>query len=328
MSYLLDYPEEERVTDSSKFYNIPFSYSLKEYLETKDIEPLNSKTIAFVGIAYESLLKPLQDVGIKTKILPITHKVKRKMLKDVDIVHGVYFHNAWAWFILAKLMRKKTLCYWVGSDYLLAKSSWIRRLQLKVTDKFIDKHVANSERMVEELKEIDINASNLPIAVDTKVEKLPLPEKFAVLYYVLEGKEKLYCLDHILAVSKELHEIDFYIVGMNHHSFQMNLHYRGWVDMAEMWAKTNVLVRFTTHDAYPRMGLEALSKGRHVIHNYPLQGLIYSQDVGETVEELKELIENPQLNEEGIELVQTVFSFDTYVLNVLKLYSKLLGGKT
>ncbi|MCE7739615.1 MAG: glycosyltransferase family 4 protein [Candidatus Heimdallarchaeota archaeon] len=280
---------------------------------------LKDLKLSLVGAHIESLNQALEKRGYNTNLLPTTHFPKKKQIKDSDIIFGAYFQSAWPWFVIGKLCRKKTVCHWVGSDSVLSVQNWKRKLQTKIFAKFVDTHISVSTRIKEELDKIGIDSTVLFHGSDIETEDIPMPEKLGVLIYFIAGREKLYGVDRVIEISKEVKDVDFYFVGhfdslhYKEKYNQSNLHFLGYINISEIWSKISVIVRMTEHDGFPKIIVEAYSKGRYVIHNYPLPGVILSKTNKEVVSELKKLQTTKTTNKKGIELFNEQFHYDKFL---------------
>ena len=298
---------------------------MKSQKSLKDIK------ISLVGAHTKSLDEALRKRNYNTNLLPTTHFPSFKKIKGSKIVLGSYFQSAWPWFVIAKLTRKKTICHWVGSDSILAVKGWKRKLQTKIFTKFVDKHIAVSERIKAELDEIGIHSTVLFHGSDIESEEIELPEKFGVLVYFIEGREKLYGVDRVIEISEKLPDMEFLFVGhfepLKYTKLysQNNLHFLGFVDMDNIWERINVIVRMTEHDGFPKVIVEAYSKGRFVIHNYPLPGVILCQTNQEVIEELKNLKSTKSINKAGFNLFEEQFHYDKFLKKFEEICLSLLN---
>ena len=280
---------------------------------------LKEKKISLVGAHTESLNEALLKRGYNTDILPITHFPSFKKIKDSDVILGAYFHTAWPWFVISKLKRKKTICHWIGSDSLLAIQNWRRKLQTKIFTKFVDLHLAVSNRIKDELAEIGIESEVLFHGSDIKPEEISMPKKLGVLIYFMEGREKLYGLERVIEIAQRLKDVDFYFVGRfkpekyTKNYNQKNLNFLGFTNLDELWHKISVIVRMTEHDGFPKTILEAYAKGRYVIHNYPLPGVILCQTNNEVIEELRKLQKTNSVNKDGLEIFKKEFHYEAFL---------------
>ncbi len=289
--------------------------------------------IGLVGAHTESLNQALKKRGYNTTLLPTTHIPKAKIIKDVDIILGAYFQSAWPWFVLGKLKRKKTICHWVGSDSVLAEQNLRRKLQTKIFSKFIDLHIAVSSRIQDELHEKGIESIQLFHGSDIEPEEIPMPKRIGALVYFIEGREKLYGVKRVIEISENLNYVDFYFVGhFNPEKYKKkhnksNLHFLGYVDLTKLWPKISVIVRMTQHDGFPKIIIEAYSKGRYVVHNYPLPGVILSETNEDVVYELIKIQNENIINKKGIELFNKEFHYDKFLERFEKICLSLYDKK-
>lgn len=289
--------------------------------------------IGLVGAHTESLNQALKKRGYNTTLLPTTHIPKAKIIKDVDIILGAYFQSAWPWFVLGKLKRKKTICHWVGSDSVLAEQNLRRKLQTKIFSKFIDLHIAVSSRIQDELHEKGIESIQLFHGSDIEPEEIPMPKRIGALVYFIEGREKLYGVKRVIEISENLNYVDFYFVGhFNPEKYKKkhnksNLHFLGYVDLTKLWPKISVIVRMTQHDGFPKIIIEAYSKGRYVVHNYPLPGVILSETNEDVVYELIKIQNENIINKKGIELFNKEFHYDKFLERFEKICLSLYDEK-
>ena len=280
---------------------------------------LKDLKLSLVGAHTESLNLALEKRGYNTNLLPTTHFPKRKQINDSDIIIGTYFQSAWPWFVIGKLCRKKTICHWVGSDSVLSVQNWKRKLQTKIFTKFVDSHISVSTRIKEELDKLGIVSTVLFHGSDIETEEISMPKKLGVLVYFIAGREKLYGVDRVIEISKEVQDVDFYFIGHFDSTDykkkypQNNLHFLGYIDISEIWSKISVIVRMTEHDGFPKIIVEAYSMGRYVIHNYPLPGVILCNTNKEVVSELKKLQTTKTTNKKGIELFNEQFRYDKFL---------------
>ncbi len=285
--------------------------------------------IGLVGAHTKPLKEAMEKRGYNVKLLPTTHFPSFKKIKDVDIIYGAYFQSAWTWFFMGKLAKKKTLCHWVGSDSLLAIKNRKRKIQTKIFSRYIDVHIAVSERIKEELADIGIESTVLFHGSDIEPEEIALPKKHAALIYFTEDRESLYGLKRIISVSKKFSDIDYYFIGhfdtkkYSELYFQENLYFLGFVNLEELWSKISVVIRMTEHDGFPKTMVEAYSKGRYAIHNYPLPGVIFCQTDEEVIRELRKIVEENQINQKGIKLFEEEFHFDKFLNKFKKICRNL-----
>lgn len=174
---------------------------------------------------------------------------------------------------LAKtVLNKRMVQHWVGSDVLYAREV---AKQGQVSSALRDQcvHWAIAPWIAEEAAEFNVRAKLVPFPQLYLPEKvLPLPAEFAVLVYLSPVKPEIYGASETVRLARELPSVPFLVVGMDGlPDAPPNMRFLGWVqDMLPIYAQSSVLVRFSQHDGMPRMVLEALACGRHVVWSYYL----------------------------------------------------------
>lgn len=223
---------------------------------------------------------------------------------------------------LARLLRKKIIVHWIGTDVLEALS----RPPQEVYHRYI--HLAGSELLREELGTIGISSVVIPI-VPTGVDfsPLPMPDQHAVLAYVPEHREEFYGMTLLKEIAEHFPDITFHIVansGKNDRNPQPNISYEGMLDMTamrEMYARCSILFRYPQHDGMSMMVLEALGTGRTVIYKYKFPYAKTPSDdtfpsILKTFEEV--LSTPPYLDQEAVNYVNSSFSMSKQVLKYKK----------
>ena len=140
-----------------------------------------------------------------------------KIKKEYKIFHGITFSRNFKVFLLAKLAGLKTINHWMGSDVEYALKSYYGYFKVKLTSLFIDRHLACSKPLVQELKQIGIKANFMPIINPMSISQniKPLPEKFSVLAYLPDNRHEFYGSKYIYQLACEYEKINFYIVAGN-----------------------------------------------------------------------------------------------------------------
>ena len=250
-------------------------------------------------------------------------------LRNIDIFHLVYCLDKVGTpsIIFSKLLGKKAICHWVGTDVLLAISKKRYKYLIKSINSFVDMHLAGSETLIEELKNIGIEASLMPLIPKTiNVFVKPFPKKFRVLSYIPDERADFYGEPIIDKLAKEFPKVEFLIVGGKgaKEKKPSNIKYLGWKNMASIYPKVNVLLRVPKHDGLSLMVLEALAYGRQVIYSNKFPYCHYCKNYKEIKETLKSIIKNPLVNYEGINYVRKNYNSDKIIQKLITIYKKLL----
>lgn len=246
------------------------------------------------------------------------------LLFKSDIVYcvgGIIKHN-WV-TMLAKLFRKKLIIHWIGTDVLLAS-------QIIQKGKRIPKcniQIAGSDMLVKELKQIGIEACQIPI-VPFKNEFVlqEMPKKHSVLVYLPEGREEFYGSKILLYLAEKEPNIFFHIVANKGVEYMKreNIIFHGFLGVEEMkklYEEISILFRYPKHDGLSMMVIEALGYGKHVLYKYkhPFVSTPKSEHKEEIYITLKGILDSSvNINKEGHDFVKNFYSSN----NIMKLYEK------
>lgn len=167
--------------------------------------------------------------------------------------------------------------YWIGTDVLdtlrdCRERNLTRAFSVSLTHNW---HIAGSQRLVDELAEVGIDASHVSIPMARKKVRYPRPlgRAFKVLTYIPEARPTFYGAQMILAVAQQLPTVHFDVVAGSGHWLRSpapNLHFHGWQgNMQDWYDEASVVVRMVEHDSVGGTVIEGLLHGRHVIYSYP-----------------------------------------------------------
>jgi hypothetical protein len=217
-------------------------------------------------------------------------------------------------FALARLMGKRTVRLWVGTDVLLALQDPEIRRRASALNRWTDLNITVAPHLCDELREIGIRCIPLPPPQERlDVPEMPtFPEQFAVLTYTRDGCDDLYRIADVMELAGMFPDVRFLIVGGTaRESERANVEFLGTVsDMEGIYARTSVLLRLVQHDGLPRMVLEALARGRPVLYNGPHPHCVLVETVEEAAKALGELRTALRPNEAGREYVLKTFGGD------------------
>ncbi len=252
-----------------------------------------------------------------------------KLVKEVDIVYRVYGSPLLEKrFLLSKLLKKRTLTHWIGSDVLEEQKN-CNRIAVKINRKTTDINLSGSSLLKDELRELGIDSHEVPIIPSILFSNTSLmPDKHSVLVYVPEGRESFYGMNHVKELANRHPEVKFHIVANSNDSlFMDNVIFHGMLSLSEMndiYDETSILFRFPEHDGLSMMLLEALAKGKHVIYpyNFPYVNTPASRNFNDIHECFKSVIKDPPaINFGGSEYIHATYT-DTKMFN---LYKDILG---
>lgn len=251
-----------------------------------------------------------------------------------DIVHIIFpAINIWQMIglKLLKLLNKKIIFHWIGSDILnLSRHQQARIILSKIKDT-IDCHVTQSKELQNELSTYDITAQIIHILTEEVVPtETPFPKKFTVLSYIPEGRENFYGYSVITRLVNELPDISFLVSsnsgkGLENHP---NLHYLGRVASADkLLDQASCLLRYVQHDGLGKMIIEALGKGRHVIWIYEFPFCHKATSYNEVKTIINRLKTENSINKGASQFVRENFSLKVIIERWIKLYHQLLTVK-
>jgi hypothetical protein len=170
---------------------------------------------------------------------------------------------------VTRLLGKPRVVHWVGSDIRLLESRPQLRRDLNGPRMA---HIAEIEWEVEELRSLGIEAAIAPLPPRlSNGPVLPvLPEIFTVLAYLPRERTAFYGGREVELLIRDFSgkPVRFIIVGggVVEAPAGAPVENLGWTHaLAEVYARSTVLVRFTSNDGLALMVLEALAMGRHVL---------------------------------------------------------------
>jgi hypothetical protein len=228
--------------------------------------------------------------------------------------------------------KKPILYHWIGTDvYRLIKDSLLKRTFKKfVIQSSYVKNLVVSENLKNELNHHNISSTILPLTKLKFIDEIPLfPDKFSVLAYVPEDRWDFYNGDLILELAEKLPQTEFHILASgNRKSNLPNVFFYDFVeDVTPFYKRCSVLVRVTVHDGLPKMVLEALAYGRHVLWNGSLPYCFKVNSIDECVMVLNKLKGETKANEKGKIFAEQNFNPGKILDEYLSLCLKLIGDK-
>lgn len=274
-------------------------------------------------------LNDIQCIDINEDKIRNLNRVIRKiflviMLSQSNIVYyvgGIYKRDTI--IALAKILRKRVVMHWIGTDVLVAMRAAEDGLRFQKNDI----ELAGSKLLVEELDRIGIKAYQVPIvpfAMDFSLKKMP--DKHAALVYLPKERADFYGYKIIKELVKKEQNIQFHIVandGMEGLEYD-NVKFHGFLNHEEMerlYNEITVLIRYPEHDGMSMMVIEALGMGKHVLYkyNHPYVETPKSGDICDIYESFKSIIYKPvSINKEGHDFVEKFYSPE----NIMELYAK------
>jgi hypothetical protein len=212
-----------------------------------------------------------------------TAEVKHPSFRRImmaDAVYGIYLQTCSRYIVAAKLLGKKTIVHFVGSDAYWVnreRSFWRRKYWRFVLDHcdlifYVSPHL---EALVGRKGVV------LPFPISTgafrDAKQTPSTPDRDVLYYCPSGEanEKIYCLTWIVNYADEHPNEKITIIGNSSHpaNYQLgrpNVEIIPYVERSQMpalYKRHKTLIRMTTEDGLARMIHEAVLCGLKVIYN-------------------------------------------------------------
>ena len=257
---------------------------------------------------------------------------KIKFFFNLPFIHTVYSVSAsiseGGALQMAMRFRKKIVQHFIGSDVLTAVEDFKNS---RVNNELVEasKFLCEVDWIKSELADISIEAGVASIAIYDKEIKPKEFEKFTVLTYMSQGKEKFYGMEDYIKLAKAFKDVEFRIAGITSYGEVLpeNIKLLGWVNMDDEFQANTCYIRNAKHDGLAFSILEALGYGRIVLYNYNFPHAYYfesSDELIRKVSELKEDFESGKLgvNYEAIEYIKTQYSKEKVLGNLVKILTE------
>lgn len=222
-----------------------------------------------------------------------------RKLKWCDVVVAVYQDAPGTYLTrqlsFAVILGKPVVRWWIGTDVLLALDSanFTKRFS-----KILHDQIAVAPHLVKELETIGIGAEFIPSLIDDFDPKVPTQDNFgeSILVYLPADRLDFYGRRTVEPLIQKFPELHFIIVADDSHSLSKypNVESLGWVDLNTVWSRIRCLLRVTNHDGLPRMVVDALRRGIHVIYSWPLEGCVLANSLEQCSQALDELKKLPK----------------------------------
>ncbi len=236
----------------------------------------------------------------------------------------------WTFILLfLKIMRKKVILHWIGTDVMA-----VGTVARWAFPRLVTKHLAYSPWLVDELETKNVNSTWLPVLPPLNADQYPLPKEFTVLVH-LGGSTKrneFYGSREFEKISKNLSSVSFLVVGRVAEKNKLtrpNVRYFGrlpYEEMDEIYRKSTVLLRLTVHDGLSLMVLEALSRGRYVVWSQEFPHCFKATDTSEATKYLRQLREVNEPNIVGYNFINDKFNNNKWLDKLMGVYKEVLDG--
>lgn len=169
----------------------------------------------------------------------------------------------------------KRILHWVGSDILQARDNPV--FQQTAKDLY-NKHLCQTKSNQDELKAMGIEADicPLPPLLIAPTFLMPSPDKIISVY--LPSNSSNYYDELMQELFTKLSGIQFLIHGNTaiKQPYRLgNMNFIGWQrGIMDTIKDSRIVLRFTRHDGFPKIPIEAMTAGRPVITNQDIDGAI------------------------------------------------------
>lgn len=212
---------------------------------------------------------------------------------------------------LAVLLGKPIVRKWSGTDALNLDTRVDIKQRFLLLDQIVTLNVTSEHQgIVKELNRNGLQCQLSPqvlaskIRVQTQVTDTPQGK---VLVYLPSHNREFYSAQLMHEVIEANPNSEFVVVADKEHVFAAfaNVNSLGWVeDMEPVWAQIGVLLRITKHDGFARMIVDALSRGKYVIHNQALPGVNKANDLASISALLQQFQQHYSINKAGIDVIR------------------------
>ena len=170
---------------------------------------------------------------------------------------------------IAKLLNKKVVFYWIGTDCYDALRGMDARETLSAAAR-ADLNLGCGPSAIGELEELGIGAVEYitPPKLDSAISKMP--DRHAVLISVPDGREEFYGYPALRRLIDDFSEVTFHVVRSSKEELWPgeNVVFWGVLDndqMNEVFDRVSIVVRFPEHDSTSMILMESAVKGKRLI---------------------------------------------------------------
>ncbi len=247
--------------------------------------------------AFDDSVKPDNDELMASQLERSGIKVSRiragmpfgtriQAIRRCDAVYTTYQGHSYRFFALVRALGKRSINHWVGSDVWSAITNPAEARLARLTNLFIDKHLAVAPHLAVQLASIGLQAEVVPIVPSfERAELRPVDASQArVLAYLPNNPPNFYGADIIYGLAERFTQVPFAVLACPPEIQRPlpNIEYLGRVpDINEVYGRSSILIRMTKHDGLPRMVLESLARGYQVIYKH---GFPYCHQAGDLEE--------------------------------------------
>ena len=235
---------------------------------------IRSERILIWGDDYNSMLvyNELRIIHPHLSIVNIDKPflTKLKYILNNDILY-VISGKMGMLMIIAKLLGKRIIIHWVGTDLLkFHKSNLLTKILYRTIP---TKHIFVSQSLMKEFPH-NRNVFLFPIFRQYPLVKTDFKIKKEILTYIPENREDFYYGQFITDFFKKKKSYNLHVIGNSGTSFKKNnnIKFYGWIDerkINKLINKCSIYIRFVKHDGFPKLVVDNLYNYNFVIYNKP-----------------------------------------------------------
>jgi glycosyltransferase involved in cell wall biosynthesis len=236
------------------------------------------------------------------------------------IVHFLWAHYHWSIPLIPRLLGKKVILHWVGSDVSIA----LREPQIPW--KLLGStHLVMDAQQSQELSKLHIKSTVIRAPCNFSDSITPWLAESTVLTYLPRNDNNLYGEIEVLELARQLPQVNFLVVGRSDNFQISNVKCLGWVDdqaMNEAYARCKVVLRLTNHDAGAAIAMEGLYRNRYVVWTkpYPFCEQVDLSNLLHIKQTLLNCLNNTEPNYGAREAVLADFDQEKIAQQLIKIY--------
>jgi len=216
---------------------------------------------------------------------------------------------------LAIAVGRPVIRKWSGTDVMRCVQNSDFRRQAQALDKIISLNLTSEARYTEEeLQSVGISPKRiLPILATPPSFRVDEHKPLALLAYLPSTRPEFYGSQQVRYAAEKHPDITFIVVADTNHSLSdlPNVESIGWVeDMEAIWRRVGGVMRLTVHDGLPRMVMEALARGKHVLFSHPVEGSWHVTDSATLDAALQAFKSAKTINQSGLAVAKRMLRPD------------------
>lgn len=279
-----------------------------------------------IGIEANGLCRPNNNLS-QDSLGKLMRWGVESLTSKSQIIHYLGGNLPFPFYALPKLVGKKVIIHWIGTDSLNASSHNVSRIS-SLGVRLANLHLAQAQHLADELSTIGIKAKVIPL-VPSSPAPAHMPLGTNICVYLPERDPKLYGADATFELVRKMPDVNFLIIANNgkYAPALSNVTYFSWMsqqDMESIWTLTKVLLRLTSHDGMPITIMEALLRGRYVVWSYAFPFCLQAKSIDEAEKALRTALAQTELNTKGRDYALTQFNPIKMAKQLKQEYERLL----